>query len=95
MSLSPSKFNELRTRAKALGATDFGYSTVQAKRLYVVYDGKKINFGYKTGSTYVDHQDKDKRQAWRARHSKVLDKEGNQVINKKSSPSFWASRILW
>lgn len=47
-------------------------SDVKEKRLsaFFVVDGKgkKVNFGLKGGSTYIDHKDKDKRDAYIARH---------------------------
>ena len=36
-------------------------------------NGKKTHFGLDGGQTYLDHKDKDKRQAYRARHKKDLD----------------------
>jgi hypothetical protein len=87
--------DQLRDKALKLGASDFGESKLKSKRFYVVYDGKKINFGSAVGKTFYDHQDSKKKDAWIARHSKVLNKEGEKVINLKSSPSFWAAKILW
>ena len=87
--------NQLRDKAIKLGASDFGESKVKSKRFYVVYDGKKINFGSSVGKTFYDHKDEVKKDAWIARHSKVLNKEGEKVINLKSSPSFWSRMILW
>jgi hypothetical protein len=86
---------KLRRIALKLGATDFGESKVKNKRFFVVYQGKKINFGSATGKTYVDHRDFKKMKAWYSRHKKITNKEGQKVINLKSSPSYWSARILW
>lgn len=86
--------DRLRARALSLGATEFGHSTVKNKRFYVVYNGKKINFGLKNGSTYIDHKDKKKRLAWRARHSKIKKKDGTLAHKDKNSASYW-SFLLW
>ena len=53
---------DLKTKALKLGATEFGISKVKNKRFYVIYNGKKINFGLKNGSTFIDHKDKKKRR---------------------------------
>ena len=86
---------DLKKIALKLGATDFGESKIKNKRFYVIYNGKKINFGSKTGETYLEHKDDKKRVAWYARHSKIKNKSGGNVINDKNSPSFWSAKILW
>jgi hypothetical protein len=88
-------FELLNIKARKLGATEFGKSTVKDKRFYVIYNNKIINFGSKTGRTFYDHGSKKLREAWYARHSKITDKMGNFVINDKSSPSYWAAQLLW
>lgn len=87
--------DKLRTRAKALGASEFGMSKVKGKRFYVIYQDKRINFGSDNGKTFIDHGDKKKRDAWYARHSKIKNKNDKYVINNVLSPSFWSARILW
>lgn len=87
--------NSLRDKALNLGATEFGKSSVKGKRYYVVYQGKRINFGSKTGSTFIDHGDARIKKAWYARHSKIKDKNGNLAINDKRSASWWSARLLW
>ena len=85
----------LKQKALKLGATDLGESKVKYKRYYVIYNGKKINFGSRTGETYLEHKDDKKRDAWYARHSKIKNKSGEYVINDKTSSSFWSAKILW
>ena len=86
---------QLKLKAKLLGATDMGISGNKNKRFYVKYNGKKINFGSNKGEAFIDHQDTKKRKNWIARHSKIQDKDGNYVIKDKNSASFWAHRLLW
>lgn len=44
-------------------------STRKDKRFVAIFEnGKKVHFGLKTGSTYIDHKDKAKRDAYIARH---------------------------
>jgi hypothetical protein len=87
--------SQLRTRALSLGATEFGESKVKSKRYYVVYDKRRINFGLKGGSTFIDHNDTAKKEAWYKRHSKIKNKQGQFVIGLKTSPDFWSARLLW
>jgi len=82
-------------KAKALGATAFGVSKVKGKRYYVIYDNKIINFGSDDGSTFIDHHNINKKRAWRARHSKIKNKQGQYVYKLPSSPSFWSWHLLW
>ena len=86
--------NILNKKALALGATELGVSDVKNKKYYVIYNGKKINFGSRTGKSFLDHRDEAKRTAWRARHSKIL-KNGKPAYKNKESPSFWSWSILW
>lgn len=87
--------DELKQKAIQLGAEDFEVSKVKGKLYCVTYQGRRINFGSKTGSTYIDHGDSDIRDAWYKRHSKIKNKYGEYVINLKTSPSYWSARILW
>ena len=88
-------YQELYNKAIELGASQFGLSDVINKRFYVIYNDRKINFGSRNGSTFIDHQDEMKRRNWYLRHSKIRDKTGEFVIYKKTSPSFWSANILW
>lgn len=53
-------------------------------------DGKKIHFGQKGGSTYIDHKDKDKRKAYIARHSKA-----GENWNNPKTPGALSKHLLW
>lgn len=86
---------ELERKAKYLGATEFGSSKVKGKRFYVIYKGKRINFGSDTANTFVDHKDENKKSAWRARHSKIKLKTGEYAYKVKEQPEFWSFNILW
>jgi len=86
---------ELKKKAIRLGATDFGKSKVANKRFYVIYNDKKINFGLKGGKTFIDHGDENIKRAWKARHSKIQNNEGQFVIYLKTSADYWSSNILW
>lgn len=85
----------LQQRAMSLGATDFGRSRQKNKRFYVIYSGKKINFGLKGGKTFIDHRDEKKKKAWKARHSKIKLKDGTLAYKNPRQASYWSYRILW
>jgi hypothetical protein len=85
----------LELKAKRLGATEFGKSKAKGKRFYVVYKGKRINFGSATGKTFIDHRDPKIKKAWQARHSKIKLKDGRLAYTVKESPEFWSWHLLW
>jgi hypothetical protein len=87
--------NNLILKALELGATDFDVSEKKDKRFYVIYDNKNIHFGAKNGKTFIDHKDQTKKNNWYARHSKIKNKNGQYVINLKTSPSYWSANLLW
>ena len=70
-------------------------SEVKHKRFAIIMDaGKKYNFGLDTGSTYIDHHDKQIRDAYKARHyANGIEKELND--NLVPSPSLFSWYILW
>ena len=86
---------KLRAKAFKLGATEFGPSKTKHKKYYVVYKGKRINFGSDIGKTFIDHGDKKIRNAWRARHRAIRNKQGQLVYKLKTSPAYWSWHILW
>ena len=73
-------------------------STRPNKRLRIVIneDGeeKTYHFGFDGGSTYIDHQDKEKRSAYRKRH--YANKKEKQLIdNLIPSPALFSYKLLW
>jgi hypothetical protein len=89
------KMSDLYEKALKLGATEFGKSNRKGKRFYVIYKGKIIHFGSDVGSTFIDHQDKLIKKNWRLRHSKIIRYDGVPFYKIRSSPSYWAWKILW
>ncbi len=62
------------------------------KRFVAIFnDGDKVHFGFKGGSTYIDHKDKEKRKNYRARHE-VNEK---QCYNDPKRPATLSRFILW
>ena len=86
---------QIQEKALSLGATRVGYSKRQGKKYIVEYQGKNIHFGSDVGETFLDHKDEQKRDAWRARHTKIKNKAGEYVYKLKNSPSYWSYMLLW
>lgn len=81
-------------------------STRSGKKYMVRYKGKIIHFGsiahehYKDSTplkiySHLDHNDKARRDKYRARHSKILLKNGKPAYKDKSSASWWSWKYLW
>ena len=74
---------------------DINYSKRKTKR-YIVYldDGTKYDFGLRGGSTYIDHYDKKKRDAYRRRH--LGNKQEHYLITHLiPSPALFSYYLLW
>ena len=62
------------------------------KRYVAIFNnGERIHFGFKGGSTYIDHKDKEKRKNYIARHE-VLEKK---FYNDPKRPATLSRFILW
>jgi hypothetical protein len=73
-------------------------STNKNKRLKATFsDGSVIHFGYKGGSTYVDHGDSNKRENYLKRHSEnpKESKYFNNPEKNYKTPSVLSKEILW
>lgn len=60
----------------------------------ILNDGKKIDFGLDTGSTYIDHHDKQKRLAYINRHLGNM-REKKLIDNLVPSPALFSMALLW
>lgn len=73
-------------------------STRQNKRFAITLnENGKINtyhFGLKNGTTFIDHGDENKREAYLARH--MANKKENYLIsNLIPSPALFSAKLLW
>jgi hypothetical protein len=68
---------------------------VNTKKKYVIYQSKEIHFGDNRYEDYTMHKDIARRRRYRARASKIKDKQGRLTYKLKSSPNFWAFNLLW
>lgn len=76
------------------------YSTRKDKRYMLVTAGKKIHFGYKgpngeVAQTYFDGASEEKRNAYRARASKIKNKAGELTYQIPYTPNMLAYHFLW
>lgn len=85
----------LRKKAVSLGATDLRKSKKKGKKYDVIYKGKIVSFGSKGMSDYTIHKDKERRNRYRARHSKIKLKDGRLAYKVKGTPAFFSWHILW
>jgi len=70
-------------------------SNKKNKRFRITMDnGDNFDFGFKTGSTYIDHFDKKKRDNYIKRHI-ANDIEYNLIIKLIPSPALFSLVILW
>lgn len=70
-------------------------SPLKNKRYRVTLDnGKTYDFGLKGGQTYIDHNNKDKRENYRKRHL-GNQTERNLIENLVPSPALFSYALLW
>jgi len=75
--------------------TNISTSPLKTKRFRVFLDdGRHFDFGLKTGSTYIDHHDKNKRFNYQSRHYNS-QKERPYIENIIPSPALFSYYILW
>ena len=86
---------DLRSRAKLLGATDLRPSTRKGKKYMVLYLGRWIHFGAMGYADFTQHRDTRRRDAYRARHSRILLKNNVPAYKVPSQPAYWAWHLLW
>ena len=85
----------LEKKSKKYGAKDFVKSWRKGKKWAVLYNDKWIHFGALGYQDYTQHKDKKRRENYRARASKIKNKEGKLTFKNKNSANFWAYHLLW
>jgi hypothetical protein len=74
---------------------DIDMSMRQDKRFKLTMNnGNVYHFGLDTGSTYIDHHDKRKRDAYRKRHY-ANNREQLLIDNLTPSPALFSYYLLW
>lgn len=72
-------------------------SNASGKRFSITTpSGKLVNFGQwpLVNGTFLDHANEKMREAWRARHSKIM-KQGKPAYLNPESPEYYSWNILW
>lgn len=71
-------------------------STTKEKKLDLILpSGKKVSFGLKGSKTFLETGDTQKRNAYLARHDKIVLKDGRKATSVKYSPAYLSKKILW
>lgn len=89
---------DIAKKKKIMNWETLNIATAKDKRFSIMSpSGKKINFGlypYKGSGAFIDHKDEKIRDAWRARHSKIL-KDGKPAYLDKESADYYSWNLLW
>ena len=94
--VSGKEFEKLTRHAKKLGAESLDYSTRKINKYMVTLkSGKKVHFGSSKYEDYLTHKDKDRRDIYLARATKIKNKQGELTYNIPESANFWSVHLLW
>jgi hypothetical protein len=85
-------------KEKGLNFNSLSLSTANNKRFSIRSPtGKLINFGqwpFSGKGAFIDHGDEKIKEAWKARHSKIM-KQGKPAYLNPESPEYYSWNILW
>ena len=94
--VSGKEFKKLTQNAKKLGAESLDYSTRKNNKYMVTLEsGKKVHFGSTKYADYLTHKDKDRRDKYLSRATKIKNKQGELTYNNPESANFWSVNLLW
>ena len=94
--VSGKEFEKLTRNAKKLGAESLDYSTRKNNKYMVTLKGgKKVHFASTKYADYLTHKDKDRRDKYLARATKIKNKQGELTYNNPESTNFWSVHLLW
>lgn len=92
------KLQVVQQIAKRKGFPDVQISLAKDKRFAIRSpSGKLVNFGlwpFSGKGAFIDHGDEKLKDAWRARHSKIM-RQGKPAYLDPESPDYYSWRILW
>ena len=87
---------KLTRNAKKLGAESLDYSTRKNNKYMVTLkSGKKVHFGSTKYADYLTHKDKERREKYLTRATKIKNKQGELTYNNPESANFWSVNLLW
>jgi hypothetical protein len=91
--------------SKKIGKYTYFLSDKKNKKLSVIVDGVKIDFGDTNYQNFFDktslldksynHLDNERRRLYLLRAKGIKDKEGNLTYLNPLSPNFHSVRVLW
>ena len=92
------KLKQAQQISNKLGLGELQISLASGKRFSIRSPTRKlVNFGlwpFSGRGTFLDHGDEKLKEAWQARHSKIM-KEGKPAYLNRESPEYYSWRILW
>ena len=90
------EFDKLIDKAKDLGAESLDYSSRKNNKYMVTLpSGKKVHFGSPKYEDYTVHKDKERRDKYRARATKIKNKKGELTYTNPESSNYWSVHLLW
>ena len=94
--LSGKEFKKLVRNAKKLDAESLDYSTRKNnKYMATLSSGKKVHFGSTKYPDYTIHKDKDRRDKYLSRATKIKNKQGELTYTNPESSNYWSVNLLW
>ena len=94
--VSGKDFKKLTRNAKKLGAQSLDYSKRKNnKYVATLPSGKEVHFGSPKYQDYLTHKDKDRRDKYLARATKIKNKSGELTYTNPESANFWSVNLLW
>ena len=90
------EFKKLTRSAKKLGAESLDYSTRKNnKYMATLPSGKKVHFGSIKYPDYTIHKDKERRDKYLTRATKIKIKQGELTYTNPESANYWSVNLLW
>ena len=90
------EFDKLIDKAKDLGAESLDYSSRKNNKYMVkLPGGKKVHFGSPKYEDYTIHKDKERRDKYLSRATKIKIKQGELTHNNPESSNYWSTKLLW
>ena len=89
-------FKKLTKKAQKLGAESLDYSTRKNNKYMVTLpEGKKVHFGSPKYADYTIHKDRERRDKYLARATKIKNKQGELTYINPESSNYWSVNLLW
>ena len=89
-------FKRLNRKAKKLGAESLDYSTRKNKKYMVTLPGgKKVHFGSPKYPDFTIHKDKERRDKYLTRATRIKNKQGELTHSNPESSNYWSTKLLW